>query len=231
MTLDIALAYDSITSDRLTGTIKDNTVYGGSNPVRSVLLLNMTGYKMKYDATVDQSLTVTGNTGNPLTDSQWTFNVPKDGWFRFLFVVVQAYSSGTTYAQYDAVYNSSTKVTYRSLQNGNIGQSLSNTSYWEVISDPSSLANNKGETNESLNINSDIYEIIISANAEYSFANQISITSDEGGDAAREQNVTLYELLGVLVDGEYIRSDRNQFSQGERLARRIQTITTEAGLL
>lgn len=232
MALSVLISFDSITADRLTGTLIDNTVYGtGGNPARNAVGVFVTGQKMKFDATVDTVLTVTGNNTSPSTDVSWTFNIVKDGWTRFLFAIVPDYAGGTTYALYDAVRNSTTNVVYRSKQSTNLGHALTDTSWWEVITDPSSLASNEGESNESANIASDIYEIVPTPTSEFAFANQIAIASTEGGDADREQSVQLYELLAVFVDGMYVRSDRSEFSQAERLARRTQTVATEAGLI
>ncbi len=232
MALDISLSIDSITSDRTTATLLDNTVYGTSgNPARNTLGVFVDVQKMKYDSTVDQTLVVTPNQSDPATVDSWTFPIPRDGWFRVLFVAPPDYAGGTTYALYDAVYNPSGTNVYRSLQSSNTGNSLSNTAFWELITDPPQLALNSGEANESLNLASQVYQFILSPNAQLAFSSQIAVTSLEQGDAEREQNVTLYELLGVLSDGLFVRDDRAEYSQGELLARRIQSISVEAGLL
>jgi hypothetical protein len=232
MALDISLEITSITADRESGILTDNTVYGtGGNPARADVGVFVVGQKMKFDSTIDSTLTVTGNHSDPETDSTWTFNIPKDGWFRFLFVAPEDYAGGTTYALYDAVFDPTTNNVYRSLQSGNVGNSLGNTSFWELIADPAQLALNSGEANESTNLASQVYQVGLFPNSEYAYASQIAIASQEGGDAEREQNVTLYELLAVFVDGGYIRDDRSEFSQLEKLARRIESVAVQAGLL
>lgn len=226
------LTFESITSDRLTGTITDDTTFGGSNPARNVLAVYLSGSKMKYNSTIDYALTITPNAG-PATVSSWTFSIAedKDGWNRFLYTALPLYSGGTTYSQYDAVYQASTYLTYRSLQSSNTGNALSNTSFWEPITDASQLALNSGETNQSNNIASTVYSILVSANSEYAMSSQIAITSQEGGDTKSGANMRLSYLLGVLVNGLYIHGDRAEYPQGETLARRIETIATEAALL
>jgi len=231
MSLSIDISFDSITADRTTGTLIDNTIYGGSNPARNILGGFLSGNKLKFDASIDSALTITPNNSDPEIVSAWTFNIPKDGWFRFTFSLLPIYAGGTTYALNDAVYNPTLQNAYISLQAGNIGNALSNTSFWAVVADPGALAINEGTTSQSFNITSTVYQIIPAPNSEFAFASQIAITSTEGGDVDREQTVQLYELLAVFVDGLYVRSDRNQYIQGERLARRIQSVATEAGLL
>jgi hypothetical protein len=149
---------------------------------------------------------------------------------RFPFSIISAYAGGTTYAIYDAVYSSG--VVYRSLQNSNVGHTpVSSPTFWEVIADPSGLALNEGTASESLNITSTVYQIVPVPNSEYAFANAIAAASTLGGDVDREQTVQTYELLAVMVDSTYIRSDRNEYQQAELLARRIQSIATAEGLL
>lgn len=224
-----ALTFSAITSDRLTGTITDGSVY--TSPARTAIGVFLSGDKMTHESIVDEVLTITGNDNDPETDNSWTFNIPKDGWVRFLFVAVPDYDAGATYALYDATFDPTTNGAYRSKQAGNIGNALTDTSYWEAITLPASLALNEGEANESANIESAVYQIIPLPTSEYAFANAIALASTEGGDAEREQSVQLYELMAVLVDGAYIRSDRSEFSQGEKIARRIQSTATEEGLI
>lgn len=230
----VALEFSSITSDRTSGVITDNTVF--TSPARSGGAVFFEVDKMDFESAVSEILAVVGNDNNPETDTSWTFTVSartvlKDGWTRGKYVFIVDYAGGTTYALYDAVFRPSTGAVYRSKQAGNVGQSLDNTTYWEVIALPADLALNEGETNESANIASQVYDIEVTATAELAFANQIAIASTEGGDAVREQSVQLYELLAVMVDGIYVLSDRSQFAQGERIARRVETIATENGLI
>lgn len=228
----VSLSVESITADRLTGTLADNTDWGTSPlPARNTVAVFVSMQKMKYDSSVDEILTVTSNHTDPATDNSWTFNIPKDGWFRACFVAPEFYDVGTTYAIYDAVTDSSTNLVYRSKQSSNTGNALSDTSFWELIAVPGDLALNDGESNESANLISQVYQFILTPNSEYAFDNQIAIASLEQGDAEREQNVTTYEMLAVWLDGIYIRDDRAQYAQGERIARRFQSIATQLGLL
>jgi hypothetical protein len=226
MALEILLEITSITADRSEGLLTDNTVYGAPEVVRADGGVYVTGQKMKSDSTVDSTLTLTGDTADPQLDSSWTFNIPKDGWFRFLYVWIPDYNGATTYAQYEAVQNAATSVVYRSLVAGNVGNALTDVNFWEVISDPGSLALNKGEANESANIESIVYSVVLIPNAEYEFANAISEASEECCNVnCSLDDLFEYIRLMVMVDGCYVRSDRSQFAQAERIARRLEAIT------
>ena len=94
-----------------------------------------------------------------------------------------------------------------------------------MISDPSSLALNSGEANESNNIASTIFSAILTPNVELGYANVIAEASEE----CCSSNCTLESLrqyirLAAMIDGAYVRSDRAQYPQGERVVRRLESI-------
>jgi hypothetical protein len=158
---------DSITADRSTAVLKDNTTY--SSPARNTVALYANGYKMSVDTSIDSTLNLIPNNTSPISTSLTEFQVPLtvDGWYRFPIVTIPQWTAGT-YANYAAVYNAG--VVYRSKQAGNVttvAGDLLVTANWEVITDPATLALNEGETNESTNIDSLIYEVILSPNTEY----------------------------------------------------------------
>lgn len=207
----------SISTDRLTGTITDSTVYGGANPARADLLVFLSGFKL--DASQDETaLTVTGNDEDPATDSSWTFNIDKDGAFKFCWVAIPEYGVGTTYAQYDAVYSGST--VYRSKVAGNVGNAVSDTTYWEVISDPADLANNADTATESLNITSQVYLRTLTPNGQYYFANYLS---DEADPDTLDDSLQKYNVWRWLLDAAAVADSRSEVEEGERICRIIES--------
>lgn len=215
---------DSITADRTSGVLVDETTY--SSPARSATGLFVKGQKMNSDATVDSTLTVSGDDSDAETDSEFTFDIPKDGWFRFLIVSVPDFDNSATYNIYDAVFNPTDNKVYRSKQNTNTEDDLTNTTWWEEITDPATLASNEGEANESTNIDSLIYEPLLLPNGEYSFANVIAEASEEylTSQNIPDDDLESYSLLAVLVDGAYVHGDRTEMSQAERISRRLESI-------
>lgn len=216
---------DSITADRSTAVLKDNTTY--SAPARNTVALYANGYKMSVDTSIDSTLNLIPNNASPISASLTEFQVPLtvDGWYRFPIVTIPQWTAGT-YANYAAVYNAG--VVYRSKQAGNVttvAGDLLVTANWEVITDPATLALNEGETNESTNIDSLIYEVILSPNTEYGYANEISEISEEccSVDCSLD-NLQKLIRLATIVDGMYVRNDRSEMAAGERLARRAQYI-------
>lgn len=214
---------DSIGSNRTTVTITDETVYGGLNPARSDVGVYIIVNKMNNDNTIAATYTATGDSADPQTDVSWTFELGADGWVRVLMIAPEDYNAGTTYALYDVVQDPSTSTVYRSKQNGNIGNSLANATWWEVVD--ATVALNKGEANESTNLASTNYGVILLPDSEYGFANAV-VTA---GDIFCSENCSLealwpYVRLSGLVDAAMVHSDRLQLPQGERIARRLESI-------
>ncbi len=222
----LSFVVSSITTDRLTGVLTNSTTY--ADPVRAATGLFAKGYKMNADATVASTLTLTGDESDPETDSEFSFNIPADGWFRFNIVSIPDFDNTDTYDLYDAVFNPSDNKVYRSLIADNTNDDLTVTTDWEEIDedDIADLAENEGEANESANIDSLIYEPGLFPNAEYNFANQISEGSEEYLNSVNlpDDDLTAYRLMAILLDGMYVNADRSEMSQAERKARRFESI-------
>ncbi len=213
----------SISDDRVTGTLNDTSTY--TSPIRSLVRVYASGYKMAFDDTVSETLTLTSNTGDAATVSAWDFPYSTDGWYKFPFVIIKdTYSGGTTYAIYDAVFDGSNNV-YRSKQAGNVGNSLSNTTYWELITDPASLAENEGESNESANIDSQVYQRVLSYDAQYGYGNFLA---EDGsaccGDCDDAATVQTYKKLSLLVNAVVQCDIRTLLVEGEKISRKLQAL-------
>jgi hypothetical protein len=220
-----------ITLDRTTGTLTDETVYGGGNPTRDTVRVYVSGYKMNKDSTIAETLTVTSNTLDPQNSSIYTFNIPRDGWFKFPTAIVKIpYSALVEFDKYDAVYDAPTGLVYRSLIDTNLGNPLSLSTAWEAIASPGDLANNKGQINESLNIESIVYQRILTPNSEYSYGNLISCESESCcGDCDEAVAVQQYEIAALLLDGAIEADYRSYLPQGEGIVRRLDIIFENCG--
>lgn len=221
MALDIELSV-SVSADIETATIIDNTVYGtGGNPARADLRVFVAGYKVDLEGN-QTDLGLESNDGDPQTDSQWVWDYTIDGYHRFYYVAIPEYNIGTSYSQYDAVFGPS-NIVYRSLQNGNIGNALVNTAFWEVISDPASLANNEGESNESENITSLIYLRVLRPISQQTYGNDIS-ESCACTDCSDTKIIPPYNKFSILLNGAAIADSRQEVLKGELICRKIQSL-------
>jgi hypothetical protein len=221
---DLTLA---ISTDRESTTITDETVFGtGGNPARADVRVYLKGYKMVLTASTNSSLTTsytalttTGDTDDPATDASWLVTYTEDGSYKYNYVIVEEeYDVATTYARYDAVYSGD--VVYRSKTNSNVGQSLSNTTYWEVIESPADLAANKGTSTESTNVTSTVYLRVLAADGQYYYANYIS---DQCAcvDCDEQQFFTKATGWMLLLDRIAIADSRSEIVDGESAALRM----------
>jgi hypothetical protein len=220
LTIDLSL---SISSDRTTATITDNTVYGtGGNPARSAVACFLTAYKVDGDGN-ETELAVTSDDNDPETDSVWTITLSEDGYYKFPFVIIPDFNSSSTYNIYDAVFNSSDDKVFRSKTNSNTEDTLTNTTYFEEITDPSDLANNKDTSTESENITSQVYIRVLSPNSQYEFSNQLSNLGNYMDADDTEFSLGDYNLFAQWLDAVAVADSRSEVLDGELICRRIQS--------
>lgn len=223
LTIDLELA---ISSTRTSATITDKTVYGtGGNPARSAVGVFLSAYKVDVEG-VETALTATGDDSDPETDDVWTITLSKqDGYYKFPFVIIPDFDSTATYSIYQAVFQPSTNKVYRSKQNSNTSDTLTDTVWWEEITGSSipGLANNKGTATESTNITSILYLRVLSPNSQYEFGNQLSSQGLYVDSDDLEFSLNDYNLFAQWLDGVAIADSRSEVLDGELICRRIQS--------
>lgn len=209
-------------ADNLTVTITDSTSY--SSPSRATCGVYVNVYKTSYDGS-QESLTLTLDNADANSTASWTFDLDVDGWFQAYYVAPPDYSAGATYAKYAAVFDPTNSLVYRSKQAGNIGQSLLNTTWWEPITDPAALAANDGLVTESANTDTAVFNKIYTVQTEQARDEQaVEAAVECCGDCKRGTDVDLFEFLDLMVEGMISAETLNEFAQGERIARRAESI-------
>lgn len=210
----------SIDSDRTTLTVSDSTVYGAPNLVRADCSVFFSAAKVDVDD-VETDVTTTGDDADPSTDSSWSFSYDEgDGYWLMRWAVIPEYDVSTSYDTYDAVVSGST--VYRSKSDANVGNAVSSTVYWEEIGTPTDLADNKGEDNESSNIESYIYERVFTSNAQYAYGNLIAenCMCEDYDDPEILQE---YQLFSLWLNGAITADERTLGASGEIISRKIES--------
>lgn len=212
----------AIDAERTEITLTDTTTYGAPNVTRAGCGVFVSAAKVDY-GNAETDLTVTTDDTDPETDSTFTFSYTNgDGYYKMRYVAIPDYNSGTTYAQYDAVFDPATNIVYRSKSAGNVGNAVSNTTYWEVITDEAGLADNKEEANESANIDSLVYERVFTANAQYGYGNLVSQNSMHT-EADDEDLIWEYDVFSIMLNGAITADERTEPLSGELICRKIET--------
>lgn len=222
MAITVNVSGITINTTAGTGTITDASVY--TSPTRATVGVFVKVYKIDHLG-AREALVTTSDTGLADTAAVWTFTYPTDGRYKILYVAAPDYSGAVTYAQYDAVFNPTSGGVFRSKSAGNIGNALNNTTFWEPIPDPATLAFNIGTAQASPNLNTNTsvaaVDTILFAITKENFGTKASEAFLEASSTyRRSQDVRTYELLGLAVDGMNIANDRQEYQLGEIIARR-----------
>ena len=210
-------------------TITDASIY--TTPTRTQVGVFVQVYKTDYSG-LKTLLTTTGNAGDPETDVSWTCEYPTDGWYQIAYVAPQDYAGGTTYARYDLVFDPTSNNAYRSKSNGNIGHAVSDTTYWELISNPAALAFNIGTSTESANLTvytgQDVVNIVLYSLTRVNFGTETGLAFLEASSTyKRSADVRLYELLDLAIAAIDEANSEEEFSLGEIFARRALSLMGE----
>lgn len=212
----------STTGGSSTFTLTDNSTY--TSPARNAVGVFLTVFKTDYKGAMSP-LTSSSDDSDPATDSIWTVIFSSDGWHQGLYVAVPNYNGGTTYAKYDAAYDTSSKQVYVSSIAGNIGHALSNTTYWSVVSDPTTLALNVGLSNESANITATTLNFVEYPYIKQGFGTQTGIAFlEESTDAKRTKDVRKYHLLELAVNCINESDIAGDYQTAEIVARRASAL-------
>lgn len=216
ITVELELA---IAADRETVTITDSSTY--TSPVRSAVGVFFQWQKVNINNSAT-NLTTTGNASDPETDASFECTYTDDGFYRGYYVAVPDFDSSGTLNIYDAVFNSADDKVYRSKSNNNTENDLTNTTYYEEISNPALLAANADTATESGNITSFTYLRTLSANSQYTYANLLSGQSPHEEDDD-DESLRDYNVFALLLDQMAIADSREEVLDGEILARKVES--------
>jgi hypothetical protein len=119
---DITGVYDN--PDNLTG-------YGSPNEARANLYLKLILSLRK--STGRESIEIPSY--NPNTVASWSVSITEPGWYEIFLFGCLAWNSGTEYDEDYVVYHTSTESYYKSLQSSNTNNLVTDTDWWEAITD------------------------------------------------------------------------------------------------
>jgi len=204
-------------------TITDATTY--SSPSRATCGVYINVYKTDFSG-AQTKLTITLDNADPNFTSTWAFNLDTDGWYQAYYVAPPDYSTLVSYAANAAVFDPTNKLVYKSKSNGNLNNSLANTTYWTVVPDPATLAEYKGTATDSANTDTLITNKVFGFKAlELRDRYAVDIAAELCGDSSLNKDINLFELYDLFVSGMEQSETYSEFSQGERIARRAEGLS------
>ncbi len=203
-------------------TITDTTTF--ISPLRSACGVFCKAFKVDYRGS-ETTLTTTPNDGDANTDDIFTADYTLDGHYRVKYVSIPDYVGGTTYSTYQAVFEPTTKLVYKSRVDGNIGNSVLDTTYWTPVTDPVTLVDLVGTSSAASNIDT--------LNTNFLFYGLLQYKRDQASmdasveydmDAERNKDVDRFQLLDVFTEGCGAASELGQYLKGERITRRAEAL-------
>lgn len=213
----ISLSIDVSVTD--TGVLNDETVY--NDPQRVDVGVFISAFKTNSQS-VQTPVETTGLSSDPQLDDEWSFDIDIDGWYQFYYVAIPEYLSGSTYALHDAVYDTTSGNVYKSLSAGNVGNSVADTIYWELVEEPALLAENEGDATESANIDSAIYQRILTPKVDRLYGDRaVQIARECCSDCEIKEHIDAFEIVFALREGALISEERLEYADGEKMIRRL----------
>ncbi len=213
----ISLSIDISITDE--GVLNDETVFLA--PARANVGVFVKAFKVSYTA-AQTEIPIAGNNSDPETDDAWLFDIATDGWYQFYYISIPDYDVGITYAEHDAVFDPATGNVYRSISDLNVGNSLVNTLWFELIDDPASLVENIDTATESENTDGAVYQRILTPKVDRLYGDVAVVVARECcSDCETEENVDRFELVFALREGALISEERMEYADGEKMIRRL----------
>lgn len=222
MAITVNIPEPTVDLDTSIGTVLDSSVY--SSPTRASVGVFVKVYKLSYDG-VKTYLPTAGASLDPELDASWTFEYSEDGWILVNYISIPDYNGATNYSIYDAAFDPTTKLVYSSKSSGNSGNALSNTTFWQLVTNPTDLVYLIGSVNQPTNVLNtqglaSLYYII----NPYVKRGYGTLAGDAFLEASttyrRTQDVRLHELVGLGIIAIDIAKARLEYSRGELFCRK-----------
>lgn len=225
MALTLVVQKKSISSDCGTLTIEDATGsydvtdnpggYGAPNETRANLYLKLIVTLKK--TTGDETITVDAYDENTVTE--WAITITEDGRYESFLFACLAWGSGITYELNYITYDASTDKYYKSLQNSNLNNAVTDPLWWEETEDIDDFIAAIDASQP--DIYSDTENIIELCNSVVCKNRALTSVACCCNDECTLQS---YEKLRMLLEAAQIRDAQGSYNQAQEIIERIQTV-------
>lgn len=205
--------------------IADSTSYGGVNPPRTSVAVEIRAVKIDTSQN-ETSLTV--ESYDPETVQSFTVNNTVDGWQRFYCSIIDDYDGVTIYNQYDVVYYPTTGLYYRSISSTPFSGILPTvTANWNPVTYDQIVAA-LGTDEEAQNVVTQIVQTVLSFASTQCLDDAVIKSAMEGccGGCNDKQTELKKQDLFTLTYAMNVASSREMYLQGEKFAREAETYCT-----
>lgn len=225
MALELKVEKSSITSDCKTLTVIDNTGtydagsnpggYGAPNIARSSLYLKL--FVTLKKSTGDEPQTISEYDEN--TESSWDISIANDGVYELYLFACLAWDSGTTYAINHVVYSAAQDKFYKSLQDSNTNNAVTDTNYWAeaTVRDDFTPAFDASQTDVYL----DIENTLVTCNS-VTCRNQSLVDADCKCNPC--ETVSTYEKIRFKIEAAEIHAAQQAWEEAQKVIENVEDI-------
>lgn len=200
--------------------LTDYTIYGSPNQVRNTVAVSMTAYKLS-EQQVETTQVVA--TYNPETITNFQITNTIDGWVRYYCIIVDNFNIATVYNQYDLVWDATGNAYYQYIfATPSSGHTVSNTTYFSPVSDPTQYIRYVGLSNQVNNISYQVVNVVQRYQAYACYALiATKVAKDACLDDCSPKNVLLntFTRLDALLNAAVIDEIEQLYVAGERAMR------------
>lgn len=233
MALEANLVRSEITGDGATSTWTDETVYGGSEADRNEVALFLTAYKTDSNQ-IETAITV--ESFNPEIVEEFITPNTIDGWYAYYFVIIANWNVAVEYEQYDLVWDTDEEQFYEYINaTPSTGTVVTDTDYWEVVTDPTDKIANVGTSSESGNLVYQVINKVVSFQTSICYikaAAQFAKESCDGDDCGCETRLgKLFIKIRNLFANMGLNESQGLYQDGEKNARMAEKYCDDCGCL
>lgn len=220
MALSLDFRISAVAADASYVQLTDYTVYGSPNQLRNTVAVSMTAYKVdEFQAETAQIV----STYDPELVTVFQIATTVDGWVKYYCLVTNYFNIGTTYNQYDLVWDATSNAYYQYIfATPSAGHTVNNTTYFTPVTDPTALIKNYGLANQVNNISFQIVNVIQRYQTEacYSLiATEVAKEACLGDCGPKNTLLTTFVRLDVLLNAAVIDEIDQTYVAGERAMR------------
>jgi len=217
MALTLVLTYSSVTSDDLSHTFTDDTVYGGDEYLRNQVAIIVKAQKSQLPDESDIDLTIVGDQSDPTLDSSWIVTSENDGWHTLPMYAIPIYSSLATYSIDQVVFYSG--ALYKCIQQATDVTPGSDPLYWTQIN----IDDDIDDVEAADNVQYEYQQFVLTSRLEKCYSKATAMEATDGcceGCENAELKQTA-EKLHVLLNGIFVECGRLKYAEAEEIVRNM----------
>jgi len=227
---------EAVTDDGTETTIKDYTVFGAPNADRADIAVLLSAFKTDEDQ-VETGMTSTPDDPDPYVAANWTITNTIDGWVKYYIALIPKWAIGTTYNQYDVVYDGGTVYQYINVT-PSAGNATSDINYWSPVTTTDTakvVVSMVGTASEPGNLTYQLLQVIHKWNAQKCYVRLAAKLAKDR--CIEEYPVTskksvyfaAFTKLDALLNVSYIDEIQGLYIAGERAMRLAEKYCDDCG--